>query len=54
MSDDELQRAVGRIEGKLDELVGLTARVSSLERWRAYLAGATAVVSFFLMNLWLK
>jgi hypothetical protein len=54
MSDDELQRAVGRIEGKLDEVLGLTKRVQSLEQWRAYLTGAWVVVSLFLANLWLK
>jgi hypothetical protein len=54
MSDDELQRAVGRIEGKLDDLVGLTTRVSSLERWRAFLAGAWLVTSYVIGILWLK
>ena len=45
--DDEIFRALGRIEGKLEEMapamVTLTERVTSLEKWQAYLKGAWVV-----------
>lgn len=65
MSDDlnELQRAVGRIEGKLDEALKnatgsearqnrLGARVSKLEQWRSWTLGATAMLFLLLGALW--
>ena len=55
MSQDqinELTRAVGRIERKLDDIAGLSSRVSSLERWRAFLAGAWLVSSVVMGALW--
>jgi len=52
--DNEAMRAIGRIEGKLEEIqkqlnvthaasMGLSERVSKIERWQAYLKGAWAV-----------
>lgn len=51
---NDLQRALGRLEAKVDillttqdrELTDLRKRVSALERWRSWLAGGFAVVSF--------
>lgn len=51
---NDLQRAIGRLEAKVDillttqdrELTDLRKRVSALERWRSYLAGAFAILSF--------
>jgi hypothetical protein len=47
--DDELFRAIGRIEGKLDQALpkieSLTARVTTLEKWQAWLKGAWFVIA---------
>jgi len=40
---NEILRAVGRIEGRLDEYHKLNDRVSSLERWQSWLKGGWAV-----------
>ena len=51
--DHNLDRALGRLEGKVDALLQLTVdhnndlahvrtRIEALERWRTWLAGATA------------
>ena len=39
---DEILRAVGRIEGQLEEIRSLSERVSSLEIWQAWLKGGWA------------
>ena len=66
MSQDqinELTRAVGRIEGKLDAAlqsadssearqVRLGARVAKLEEWRSYTLGGFAVFSIVVGALW--
>lgn len=55
MSDSELQRTLGGIEAKLDELLrragehdtdseALTVRITSLEMWRSYITGAVAIL----------
>jgi hypothetical protein len=41
---DILLRAVGRIEGKMQELPGLSRRVSYLEKWLSWLKGGWAAV----------
>ncbi len=52
--DNEVMRALGRIEGKLEEslkdaatqratVTALSERVSRVERWQSYLKGAWAV-----------
>lgn len=57
MSEDtdlEVQRSLGNIEGMLKQHIdwcksqveGHETRISGLERWRYYLAGAIAVVGF--------
>lgn len=54
-TEHEIQRTLGKIEGKLDELLrranghdaagaGLTARVTELEGWRSWISGGLAVV----------
>ena len=40
---DEILIAIGRIEGKLEDYASLSQRVSSLERWQAWLKGGWAV-----------
>lgn len=56
---DEIQRALGRIEGKLDEITTLqktstyrlndhSRRIGMLERWQSKLLGAFAVVSLLI------
>lgn len=55
----QLQRTLGQIEAKLDELIRrednrdsaailLTNRVTSLENWRAYISGAVAILAFVI------
>ena len=52
---DDLMRAVGRVEGKLDSVAehfavvdhrldAYSQRISCLEKWRTYLVGAGTVV----------
>jgi hypothetical protein len=52
--DNEVMRALGRIEGRLEEILkanhecdsdrkALSERVSKIERWQAWLKGAWAV-----------
>jgi len=36
---DEILIAIGRIEGKLEAFATLSQRVSTLERWQAWLKG---------------
>lgn len=48
MTTDE---RLARIETKLDALLELEKRVSSLERWKAYVVGFAAAVSAF--GVWL-
>lgn len=52
MDQSDLMRALGRIEGMLEEIQkdrqaisALSERVSKLERWRSYLAGAYATLA---------
>ena len=40
----EMNRSLGRIEGRLDGLKNLDARVSGLEGWRKWMSGAQAVL----------
>ena len=67
--DNEVMRALGRIEGKLEEMQketasmcvesnGLSERVSKLERWQSWLKGAWAAcataIAFLLKGLYGK
>lgn len=47
----EIQRALGRIEGKLVEISTLPERVNSLERWRSWILGGMALISFGVILL---
>lgn len=56
---DEVQRALGRIEGKLDKLDTVLAvqrgherRISSLERWKAWTYGVATTVGIFIGLMW--
>jgi hypothetical protein len=49
---NELTRAVGRIEGKLDSLLTHGDRISNLEKWRAWTAGIAVAVSLLLTTAW--
>ena len=53
---NEILRAVGRIEGRLDEYHKLNDRVSSLERWQSWLKGGWAVpvgaYAYFFRSTW--
>ena len=42
---NEILRALGRIEGELVEIRGLSARVSKLEQWQSWLKGGWAVLA---------
>ena len=48
---DEILIAIGRIEGKLEAYASLSQRVSSLERWQAWLKGGWAALA--AMFAWL-
>lgn len=48
MTTDE---RLARIEEKLDRLIDLEKRVSSLERWKAYVVGFGAAISAFAVWL---
>ena len=50
-SRDEILIAIGRIEGKLEAYATLSQRVSSLERWQAWLKGGWAALA--AMFAWL-
>lgn len=63
MSDAEMQRTLGNIEGSLAELLRraeandailakVIDRVGHLETWRSYLAGATAVTSIAIAAIY--
>src|ERR1051325_1960605 len=41
---DEILIAIGRIEGKLEAYASLSQRVSTLERWQAWLKGGWAAL----------
>jgi hypothetical protein len=43
--DDEILRALGRIEGRLDGIEKLFERVGKLEMWQAWLKGAWAALA---------
>ena len=49
---DMLLRAVGRIEGKLEEIPDLSHRVSSLEMWQWCLKGAWGAVLGMYVYAW--
>lgn len=62
MTDDEIQRALGRIEGKLDAWAKrldehseagrlVEARVSSLEQSRSWLVGGAAAVAAVVASI---
>jgi hypothetical protein len=42
---DEILIAIGRIEGKLEAFASLSQRVSTLERWQAWLKGGWAAMA---------
>jgi hypothetical protein len=42
--DDEILRALGRIEGRLEGIQKLSERVSILEQWQSWLKGAWAML----------
>jgi hypothetical protein len=42
---NEILRALGRIEGQLNEILKLNERVSKLEVWQSWLKGAWAAVT---------
>ena len=44
-TDNEIMRALGRIEGELVEIRNLAERVSRLEQWQAWLKGGWAVLA---------
>ena len=48
---DIVMRALGHIEGRLDEIRNLSLRVASLEQWQAWLKGAWAVLAAALAYL---
>jgi hypothetical protein len=49
MDSDEIISRLARIEGKLDGIEGLAARVRQLELWQAWLKGGwTALVAAWL------
>ena len=51
ITHDEILIAIGRIEGKLEAYATLSLRVSSLERWQAWLKGGWAAMA--AMFAWL-
>jgi hypothetical protein len=44
-TNNEIMRALGRIEGELMEIRKLSERVSRLERWQSWLKGGWAVLA---------
>jgi hypothetical protein len=44
-TDEEVLRALGRIEGELVEIRKLSERVSKLEQWQSWLKGAWAFLA---------
>jgi hypothetical protein len=44
-TDEEILRALGRIEGELVEIRKLSQRVSDLEQWQSWLKGAWAFLA---------
>lgn len=63
MSDDELYRALGRIEGSLEAVLeGINrqnarldthgARLSNLEKWQSWTLGAAAAAGIAVAALW--
>jgi hypothetical protein len=48
---DEIYRAVGRIEGRLEEICKLPERVSKLEIWQSWLKGVWAVLAAAIASL---
>ena len=48
---DEILIAIGRIEGKLEAFASLSQRVSTLERWQAWLKGGLGAMA--TMYVWL-
>ena len=47
---DEILIAIGRIEGKLEAFASLSQRVSTLERWQAWLKGGWAAMAAMLFS----
>ena len=47
---DEILIAIGRIEGKLEAFASLSQRVSTLERWQAWLKGGWAAMAAMLFR----
>jgi hypothetical protein len=45
---DEIFRAVGRMEGRIDQICDLTHRVGRLESWLSWLKGGWAVLVAFV------
>ena len=44
-TDEEVLRALGRIEGELVEIRKLSQRVSDLEQWQSWLRGVLAFLA---------
>ena len=44
-TDNEILRAIGRIEGQLSEVCKLSERVSKLEMWQSWLKGGWAALA---------
>lgn len=62
-NNTDFSRSFGRLEGKVDEILRtvrktervqdeLDDRITSLETWRSYLAGAVAAVGTVVAILW--
>ena len=51
-ADNEIIRALGRIEGELIEIRKLSERVSKLEQWQLWLKGGWAVLAAAFGYLW--
>jgi hypothetical protein len=49
--NDDMRRTLGRIEGRLDGLGDLAARVTALEHWLHWLKGGWAVMASVLTYL---
>ena len=54
--NDDTLLLLGKIDGKLDLVIdkvnGQEQRISSLEKWRAYVVGAGAVLGVGASELW--
>ncbi len=54
MHDDsfnEINRALGRIEGLLESMADIPERVKKLESWRSYLSGAFGILTAIVVGM---